>query len=538
MNSSTATSPTYSGPAAPDVVLVVPPFDGEYFGTRYENQGIAQLAAILREHGWRVATIDAFMLHLDCEEVADLLRESPPRLMLGFTAIQHDQYRSLRQILDLLPESSLPLVAMGGYFPSLWFRDILADERRIDAVFRYESDLALPGFLIKLAAGRIDDPGFIPSVPGCAVRGPASIVDNGPGPIPQDLGALPLPAHDHIRRGIILGCPGVIHSSRGCDYGRCAFCCIGKQYPDEKYIRRRPVAQVVREIDNLATEGAEIVLFSDDNFLNRSAPDDTWVDEFIKAMDGRGSNVPLAISTRPDSAEPGVLSALHRVGLRSVFLGIENISARTLRIFSKGITPAMAEDAVTNCLAAGLCVIPGYIMFEPRTTVTEIRQGIAFMQRHRVFGRFYFNVLTVLPGTPLAERYARQGILRRDGFRLLVEPVDPDVRALADSARLFTRLTNKALAPTLAAWFPRLKLAAEHDLAVPYDEILDGVRERDLQAFSHWCDLVEAGARDKLDVAVRGAAGELVAYLAAADLSSLCDNLVSIVSVVDRKARS
>ncbi len=121
--------------------------------------------------------------------------------------------------------------------------------------------------------------------------------------------------HHHHRFDAEPAAPGAeIEYSRGCPY-KCTFC--AKENFRTSY-RKRPLALVLEELDNLIANGAEYVYFIDEIFL----PDRALLEALVPRA------VKFGVQTRIDLWNPDTLELLGRAGCVSIEAGVESISER------------------------------------------------------------------------------------------------------------------------------------------------------------------------------------------------------------------
>ena len=475
------------------VVFVAPPHDGYYNGSRYESQGITQLAAILRDKKITVKVIDAFLQDLSVEDTVDLILKSIPEVMLGFSLMQFAQFRSFVSVMNLLNLQgiSLPKIVVGGAYPTVAYKEILDRDLKIDLIAISESDLVIYDLYTDLARNSND----WQLRKGFAYKYGNQIINTGYPDIPESIDDLPTPNHDNLIKSLELGWPAVIHSSRGCDWGSCTFCCIGRRYPGETKVRRRSVSSVIDEIQLFSKYKTPFILFTDDNFLNNSRTDSKWLYDFIERMQRLKLYIPFGISTRINSLEPKILEDLCSIGLKSVFLGIEGCLPRTLKLFNKGYN---VEDIHTNMkmiLSHSVIVACGFIMFDPEASISDIRNNIDFMRLYPFMGRFQLNQVHILPEAPLKQYYARKNMLTLCETGLKAIYNDPSVNLVKETASLYQTMSMETVGSLFACWFHRLTLHPEDPLVALYDEIAAQVRIFDLDILTRWCDMASSNTK-------------------------------------------
>lgn len=123
-----------------------------------------------------------------------------------------------------------------------------------------------------------------------------------------------------------------METSRGCPY-HCSFC--AKENFRNGY-RKRPLAVILEELDNLIAQGVEYVYFIDEIFLpNRS---------LLEALVNR--QVKFGVQTRIDLWTQPLLELLGRAGCVSIEAGVESISEQGRQLLDKNCklsTEALSE---------------------------------------------------------------------------------------------------------------------------------------------------------------------------------------------------
>ncbi|MBP1595441.1 MAG: radical protein [Acidobacteria bacterium] len=214
----------------------------------------------------------------------------------------------------------------------------------------------------------------------------------------EDLDSLPYPTWEqfHIERfryqivtgrGITLPMLG----SRGCPY-TCNYC---PYLVNAKY-RTRSVENIVGEIEHLVGRyGIRGISFRDPNLTYGRQR--AW--ELADLILHRGLSVHWGMEARTDRLDTGLVSLLHRAGLRCVEVGIESANEATLRANSRKAIPKRHQEAIIrHCHRLGIRVIANYTFGLPNDTVDGILETIRYAKRMNTFA-IQFTVTTPYPGT-------------------------------------------------------------------------------------------------------------------------------------------
>jgi hypothetical protein len=170
----------------------------------------------------------------------------------------------------------------------------------------------------------------------------------------EDLATVPCPHFSGLDLSLYLSPEPVIpyDASRGCYWGRCAFCHYGLSDCGTAPYRERPAARIVADLRRLKEQtGARIFYFSHDSMAPRLA---LAVARQVREL---GLDVRWAGDIRPEpTLDAERCRELAAGGALAFSLGIESGSARVLRIMDKGLSPEDARSAVRAMARAGIAV--------------------------------------------------------------------------------------------------------------------------------------------------------------------------------------
>lgn len=250
------------------------------------------------------------------------------------------------------------------------------------------------------------------AVPGAAIRrSDGSIrVTRSEHPV-----AAPRPDRPYLANAAAAGGVLEVETSRGCA-SRCSFCTVGSAGRLEGGARRgwlpRPVTDIVDEIRSLAERtGVRRFHFSDDNALgNRRLGRH-------RAMELADGLAPLGISfsfyCRADAVEPDTFQRLRSAGLCQVHLGVEAGDDRTLARLAKDQSRQHVGRAVALLRSLQVRVVPSFIFFEPRQSLDELAQSVAWTRANGLEDGFSATGAIPLPGTLLLDELEAEGLVDR-----------------------------------------------------------------------------------------------------------------------------
>ncbi|MER8113801.1 radical SAM protein [Streptomyces sp. NPDC094031] len=434
------------GAATGRTVLVRPPVDVLHkFSKPVECLGIAYCAGALRHHGIEVTMLDGMLYDWSEEETVRRILDERPDLV-GFTVILNHFPEETARVCRMLREAGYGgHIVIGGHAVSFIPRRILEANPAVDAVVSGEGEGPIVGYAQAVRNG--DDPRSVPGVyarwEGDIRWKPASRVHN--------LDTLAAPARDLTREIIDLDGLVCVSTSRGC-YARCTFCSIPRFYGLE---RDRPLANggwLARSVAHTVAEIADLherfglieLLVVDDEFFGGTEAGHERALMIGRELEELGLPLGFAMSCRAENVDERVLTALARGGLRHVFVGLETGDDETLRLYGKGQSVRQNLAAVRVIKSLGLSFQPGFMMFNHRTTLPELRANFEFLRSIDELKPVTVNS-AVDPhfGTPLNRVIEHDGALRDHGATLSSEYLDPRTAV----AKRVAELTAARFAP-------------------------------------------------------------------------------------------
>ncbi len=337
---------------------------------------------------WRKQTVPRFL---------ELLRDFKPDVV-GFTSMtfQYDTTVGLAYLAKKF-DSRIRTV-LGGYHATLFSETIATspDAAWWDFIVRGEGDFAFGELLDSIEAhGK-----GMENIQGLSYKEEGYFRHNPARPL-EDLNRIRIPARDkrlfkgfhmYFRRA------DVIETSRGCLH-MCNFCSIHEMYG--RSFRLFPLDRVLADIEDAYSRGARHIFCTDDNIT-------LDMDRFEQLCDGvsglKLKNVmfttqasPIGFAHRPDLSRKMV-----QAGFVSIFLGIENGSAKNLRSMNKPNTLDTIRRGVAALQKESIIVIAGIINGLPDDDPESIRENYQFIKDMGITS-VMDQIMTPYPKTPLRE---------------------------------------------------------------------------------------------------------------------------------------
>jgi radical SAM superfamily enzyme YgiQ (UPF0313 family) len=264
-------------------------------------------------------------------------------------------------------------VVLGGIHPSVFPGESL---QHADAVVVGEAEPVWQGLIRDFQQGRLNR----------LYRAPQARLDN-----------IPLPRWDLLRsRRYIV--KRSLTATRGCTY-QCDFCSIFSAVGPG--FRMRPVAHVVRDI--VAGECDRLVFWDDNIIANRE-----YARRLFRAL------VPLRVrwvsqATFNFTDHDDLMKLAYEAGCRGIFLGIESLSAPSLREAHKTFNNVGRYRAgIRRLHSHGIGVSAGFVFGFDHDDAGVFERTLEFAEQTGI-DACNFKILTPYPGTPLYERMEREG---------------------------------------------------------------------------------------------------------------------------------
>ena len=410
----------------PDILFIYPPFTvKERYGNRPIGRvgghlpplGLAQLAAFVREQGYRVDLLDAVALDLSVEQVVERVATIEPQAV-GFTALTSSFHRAVSvasHIRKVLPNI---LTLVGGPHASAVPQAVMSSNSCFDILVVGEGELTLLeimeryrdlGYARSKLLGEHDNLG---EVDGIVFRKNGEISQTAPRQLITNLDILPLPARDLLPMERYIPLPNqyrrlpVVHmtTTRGCPHD-CSFCSASAVFG--RRVRRLSVGRVMEEIeDAVRNYSAREISFWDDTMTqNRN-----WMVTFCDGLQQSGLDLTWTCYARVDTMDPLLLNKMKQAGCFNIFYGFEAGSQTLLDLVDKKIR---VEDSIRVCRwtrEAGIEVRGSFMLGLPGETPALAQKTINFaLELDPDYAQFCLT--TPYPGTRLYDQAAEFGRL-------------------------------------------------------------------------------------------------------------------------------
>ena len=415
------------------------------------NLGIGYLASTLRQNGYDVEVID---FEIDKELILERVRSLDP-ILVGFSLIFQFYITRFGELIDCLRDGGIDChFTMGGHFPSLSYKDALELVPELDSVVRFEGEATLLELVAKLS---LDEDWR--QIQGIAYRLDSDVVTNPLRPLIQDLDLLPPPERSFTPMSVLGMEIMPLIASRGCSR-KCSFCSIHTFYRavPGKLVRLRRTSTVVEEMRRLYEErNSKIFLFQDDDFPIVGPVWRRWALDFVDELHRQNlvGKMIWKINCRADVVEYELFEIMRDACLYLVYMGLESGSEEGLSVLNKGLSVEQNLRAVRILKDIGLMFQYGFMMFDPSTTFSSVRENTEFLRKITGDGSLAATFCRMLPydGTAIKDQLALEGRLRGD-------VINPDYDFLDPRLDGFFSEVNRTL--NLVGWIHGVRSLSPH----------------------------------------------------------------------------
>ena len=372
-----------------------------------------------------------FLAASDGDPVMDayrrVLRERVVRFaphLVGFTLPFHQQFIEALKFAKALKEALPGVKCVIGGTSTVDYEKVYFADTRLEGVIDYgvlnDGECALD-LLARHVGGEVP----VEAVPNLIHFRDGAVVRNPLEPELQDLNAAPTPDFTGIPLSRYLMPHPVANlcTSRGCYYGKCAFC--GDSFR-RNFRMRRP--ELVFEDVKTIHERHGIRYFY---FWDSLAPPRT-LRHIAKEIAREGLDVRWFAETRLEKAytNPELLDQLRRGGGRVLQFGFESGNQRVLDLMRKGNRMEVTDAILANLKRAGMQACTSWFIGFPTETLEEMLDTYRYIHAHRdvIALSVYSGTFMIGGDTDVVKHPDRYGVRVRPapGGGYEWEHVDPD----------------------------------------------------------------------------------------------------------------
>jgi radical SAM superfamily enzyme YgiQ (UPF0313 family) len=370
------------------------------------NNGIASIAGNIDE-GHQVTIIDLIRKRSRVRQYVTrtLLKIRPDVVGLSAMAWQYKTCTQLvRLIKQLLPAAK---IVLGGYHATLMYEEIAASDEAplIDFIVRGEGEEAFRRLI-----NALDGKDRFENIPSLSFHNGNGFVHNPRGEL-LDLSKLKLPVRDQRRLTwgyhIMTGKVEVIETSRGCTRA-CNFCSMNHMYG--RTFRPFPPERILADIEDIYFKRKTRWIFVADDNLVLEPDRVTALCETIIARKFQNLNFVAQCDCITMSRNEDMVRKMAQAGFKTIFLGIENVSKKNLKVAGKGDIVEASRKAVAICHKYGIMVVAGMIFGFPDDDEEDIIENYKFLKSIGA-DTSYCQILTPYPKTAMRQYLLDEGLV-------------------------------------------------------------------------------------------------------------------------------
>ena len=418
------------------------------------------IAGMLISEGHEVEIIEGFLDDLNYQEIERRINAFEPDI-LGVHMVYHWQTDTV--LFDFLhmvkAEKLTSYITAYGYYPTTDFADVLQQCPDLDSVI-----LGEPELIFAKVTEAISGKDSLKKFPGLAQRDDSGGIVSLRRELVADLNTLPFP----VQTEAMFRLPEInLQGSRGC-YGGCTFCYINPFYGQGSVWRGRTPENIIAEIDDLITKHQiKEFYFTDPNFFGPGERGQQRALRLAALLKSR--NIRFGIEARVNDIHEETVSALVDAGLHHLLIGLESGSDSSLKRINKMTTVAQNERAIRILRKYGIEPNVGFIMFEPDSSLEDIRVNFEFLKRNglmmnlAITANVLYHHLIVLKGTKAHRDLQEAGRLevQASTYESVVALADPKVAVLALIMRRITNFLFDCMAGIWGGKVPKPENAKE-----------------------------------------------------------------------------
>lgn len=354
-----------------------------------------QLAAL----GHHVTVSEGYLSKKTYEQLTAEILAAQPQILGVHLIYQWDEHQTLFAFLSQIKKSFPLRIVIYGYYPTFAYRQLMEKHPGLFYIAAGEPETAFS----ELTAGKL-----LPQVPGLCYFDHLDELRCNPRQPQKELDLLPHPirSKEHLSMREIN-----IEGSRGC-YNQCNFCHINPYYGKGCGWRGHSVDYICKEIEDLIeTTGKRRFYFMDPNFFGPGKNGQRRAIALASRL--QSYDIHFGIEARVNDIQEESLYALSQAGLDEILIGLESGSDEGLKRLNKNTTVAQNEAALATLAKVGIKPNIGFIMFEPNSSLADIRANIDFLLKNNLLDdlaitvNLLYHQQILLQGTAAYQHYAR-----------------------------------------------------------------------------------------------------------------------------------
>lgn len=381
----------------------VPQFSARIW--RAPNLAISSIAGNIQPHH-EVALADLILKRENLLfSIKKVIEKYQPEV-IGLSAMTF-QFKTAQRIATFIKSLRGDIkIVIGGYHATLMYEEIASshENKPFDYIIRGEGESTFRDMLDAIE-GKLK----WEDITGLSYRhNNGTFLHNAPR-ILEDLDTLQLPRRDvRIWKGYFFSGKNLdmIETSRGCTM-TCNFCSMNRMYG--RTFRTYRFDRIMLDLANAKKNGARYIAFADDNITLHVKRLESLCDAIVAAKHNDLRYIVQA-STTGIASSPTLVEKMARAGIQIVFLGIENVSERNLKMMNKENILEKTKRAIDYLHKNNILIVGGMIIGHAEDKEEDIAQNFEFFDKFNI--DFYGEqIITPYPKTGMREVLIKEGLV-------------------------------------------------------------------------------------------------------------------------------
>jgi len=405
------------------------------------------VASVLGEDN-DVHIVEGYLDKLNEEQIVDCIKNFAPDVIGVHLIYQWKNHEDLYKMLEKTKSEYLTkYIFCYGYYSNFAYKEVFESCKAVDGIVLGEPEKPFVNVINSLKKHSTYD-----NVKGLAIVDDGKIKLNYDTPI-EKLDELPFPTRS---KGSLSYGEVNIMGSRGC-YGGCTFCYINPFIGEKVKWRGRSPENIMLEIDQIIQEtGMKYFYFTDPNFYGPGQSGQDRVLQLAALL--RSRNITFGIEARVNDIHDDTIKALVEAGLQHILIGLESGREESLQRLNKMTTVKQNENALKVLRKNGINPSIGFIMFEPDSSVKDLRVNFDFLMRNNLLTQLdtTVNVLyhhqIILQGTKCYKELKDTGRLKLSPYSTYEGSADYEYPQITMFAEIMREITNCIFSYTKILW--------------------------------------------------------------------------------------
>jgi radical SAM superfamily enzyme YgiQ (UPF0313 family) len=369
--------------------------------------GLAYLAGVLKEEGYRIEVLDLCFSQDPIVELKEtLLRFQPELIGLSLRNLDNLTYptsvsylKEAEEVVQTCRQYSSAKLVIGGSGYSLAPQELM-NYLDIDFGIIGEGEEVL----LNLISSFEKEGSISPS--------PHLLVKEKPFPHPSG-GAkvLPIKTPDRslfeTRRYLERGGMGNIQTKRGCPFS-CIYCTYALL--EGKEVRLRKTEEVVDELQKLTGEGMDYVYFVDDIFNYPPS----YAEDLCREMIRSKIRIKWSAFVNPGFLTKDLLKWMGEAGCVGIEFGTDSGSPRVLKNYKKSFNQEHIIQSSQSCLELGMNHCHYILLGGPGEDDETVEESFRLMDRLNPTAVIAMLGIRIYPGTEMEQIALSQGVIHKD----------------------------------------------------------------------------------------------------------------------------